>query len=75
MEGKHVPQGFDSFVLHDFQLRDLGMKLGDLGLGHGRCVAAARDAPHLSQCLHLPIFLEAAATRARASTWRRLLPF
>ena len=73
MEGKHAPQVFDSFVVHDFQLRDLGMKLGDLGLG--QCVAAARDAPHLSQCLHLPLFIEAAATRARASTWRRLLPF
>ena len=32
------------------------MKLRDLGLGHGRRVAAARDAPQLSQCLHLPIF-------------------
>jgi hypothetical protein len=29
------------------------MKFRDLGIRHGRCVLAARDALHLRQCLQL----------------------
>jgi len=36
VERKDASQAFDSFELHDVPVRDLGMKLGDLGIGHGR---------------------------------------
>ena len=52
---KDASQPFDSIELDDLPVRDLTLKLGELGIRHGRCVLAARDALHLRQCLHLPV--------------------
>src|SRR5512132_672242 len=60
VDRKDASQAFDSTELHDVPVRDLAMKLGGLGIRHGRCVLAARNALHLPQCLHLLSPLELA---------------
>jgi hypothetical protein len=53
VDREDASQAVGSIALHDLPIGDLAMKFGELGLRHGRCVLAARDAPHLRQCLRL----------------------
>ena len=63
VDGKDAAQAFDSIELNDLPASDVALKLDDLGIRHGWCVLAARDALHLRQCLHLPVFRLESASR------------
>ena len=49
VEREYPPQALDAVDLDELPVGDLRHELGDLGIGHGRRVAAARDALHLRE--------------------------
>ena len=62
-ERKHAAQPFDPVAFHEVPVGDLRLEQRELGVGDGRCVAAARDAPRPRKRFHLRILNEASTSR------------